>query len=66
MQIHCGTLLFVLCACLAGQPGAPVVRNLAVTITGEGEEQTIHIRNEYLSVIKTSLPNGINNLPCQS
>src|SRR5262250_587888 len=47
--MYCGTLLFVLCACLAAQPGPRVVRNLAVAVTGEGEEQTIHVRNEYSS-----------------
>src|SRR5215831_5250032 len=45
MPIRFGTLLFVLCTCLSAQP----VRNLAVTVTGEGEEQTIHVRNEYSS-----------------
>ena len=49
MHIHGGTLLFVLCACLAGQSVPREVRNLAVTLTGEAEEQTIHLRNEYSS-----------------
>jgi cytochrome c biogenesis protein CcmG/thiol:disulfide interchange protein DsbE len=37
------------CALLAGQPEPRVVRNLAVTVTGEGEEPTIQVRNEYSS-----------------
>jgi thiol-disulfide isomerase/thioredoxin len=49
MHIRVGTLVFVLCACLAGQAGPREVRNLAVTVSGEGEEQTIHVRNEYSS-----------------
>ncbi len=63
MRIHCGTLLFVLCACLAGQSGPREVRNLAVTVTGEAEEQTIHVRNEYSSpatawILQCETPQG--------
>lgn len=63
MPIRSGALVFVLCACLAGQPGPRVVRNLAVTVTGEGEEQTIHIRSEYSSpatawILQCETPQG--------
>src|SRR5215831_16362815 len=58
-----GTLLFVFCACLAGQPGARVTRNLAAAVTGEGENITIHLRNEYSSpatawILQCQTPQG--------
>jgi cytochrome c biogenesis protein CcmG/thiol:disulfide interchange protein DsbE len=49
MHIRFGTLLFVFCACLASQSNPPVMRNLAVTMAGVGEELTIHVHNEYSS-----------------
>jgi cytochrome c biogenesis protein CcmG/thiol:disulfide interchange protein DsbE len=63
MHIRCGTLLFVLCACLAGQSGPREVRNLAVSVTGEAEEQTVHVRNEYSSpatawILQCETPQG--------
>jgi peroxiredoxin len=63
MHVRRGALLFVLCVCLASQPASQVVRNLAVTITGEGEELTIHVRNEYSSpatawILQCETPQG--------
>jgi thiol-disulfide isomerase/thioredoxin len=49
MHMRCAAVMFVFCGCLAGQPGGRVIRNLAVTLTGEGADETIHIRNEYSS-----------------
>ena len=49
MHLRCGILLLAAGACLAGQTGAGVRRNLAVTLSGEGDDQTIHLRNEYSS-----------------
>ena len=45
MHIRVGTLVFVLCVCLAGQTVPSVMRNVAVTVNGEGEEPSIHVRN---------------------
>jgi peroxiredoxin len=61
--MRCGTLLLLFCACLAGQPAAPVIRDLAVTTTGEGEDKTIHIRNQYSSsatawILQCETPQG--------
>ena len=63
MPIRYGILPFVFCVCLAGQPGPGVVRNLAVTVTGEGDEPTIRIRNEYSApatawVLQCETPRG--------
>jgi cytochrome c biogenesis protein CcmG/thiol:disulfide interchange protein DsbE len=63
MHIRWGTPLFVFCACLLGQADPRVMRNLAVTVTGEGEDQTIHIRNEYSSpatawILQCETPQG--------
>jgi|SRR5579871_348410 len=63
MHMRCGTLLFVFCACLAAQPGARVTRNLAVTVNGKGEDETIRIRNEYSSpatawILQCETPQG--------
>ncbi len=63
MHIRVGTLVFVLCACLAGQAGPQVMRNVAVTVKGEGEEPTIHVRNEYSSpatawILQCETPQG--------
>jgi peroxiredoxin len=63
MHLRCGTVMFVFCVCLAGQPGGRVIRNLAVTLTGEGEDETIHIRNEYSSpatawILQCETPQG--------
>src|SRR5579872_4646772 len=63
MHMRHSTAMFVFCACLAGQPGGPAIRNLAVTITGEGGDQTIHIRNEYSSpatawILQCETPQG--------
>ncbi|HEY1492940.1 MAG TPA: TlpA disulfide reductase family protein [Candidatus Solibacter sp.] len=58
MHVRVGALGLVLCVCLAGQ-----MRNLAVTVNGEGEEQTIHVRNEYSSaatawILQCETPQG--------
>src|SRR5262252_3520045 len=63
MYIRFGALLFVLCGCLASQPLPRVMRNLGVAVTGEGEEQTIHVRNEYSSpatawILQCETPQG--------
>src|SRR5260370_36784551 len=63
MHMRYGTVMFVFCVCLAGQPGGRVIRNLAVTLTGEGEDQTIHIRDEYSSpatawILQCETPQG--------
>jgi cytochrome c biogenesis protein CcmG/thiol:disulfide interchange protein DsbE len=61
--MRCGTVMFAFCVCLAGQPGGRVIRNLAVTPTGEGADETIHIRNEYSSpatawILQCETPQG--------
>lgn len=63
MHMRCGTVMFVFCVGLAGQPGGRVVRNLAVTLTGEGEDESIHLRNEYSSpatawILQCETPQG--------
>ena len=63
MHVRCGALLLVFCGCLAGQPGDRVVRNLAITLTGEGADLTIHLRNEYFSpatawILQCETPEG--------
>jgi peroxiredoxin len=61
--MRCATVMFVFCVCLAGQPGGRVIRNLAVTPTGEGKDETIHLRNEYSSpatawILQCETPQG--------
>ena len=63
MHMRCGSLLLLFSACLAGQPDARVTRNLAVTLTGQGEDETIHLRNEYSSpatawILQCETPQG--------
>jgi hypothetical protein len=63
MYMRSGTLLFVFCACLSAQPSARVIRNLAVTLTGEGKDETIHLHNEYSSaatawILQCETPQG--------
>ena len=63
MHIRVGTLVFVLCVCLAGQTVPSVMRNVAVTVNGEGEEPSIHVRNEYSSpatawILQCETPQG--------
>jgi hypothetical protein len=55
--------MLLFCACLAGQPDGRVVRNLVVTPTGEGQDVTIRIRNEYSSpatawILQCETPQG--------
>ena len=63
MPIRQNILPFVFCICLAGQPAPGVVRNLAVTVSGEGDEPTIRIRNEYSApatawIVQCGAPQG--------
>ena len=62
MYTRCG-LLLIFSVCLSAQPPARVTRNLAVTVAGEGEDQTIHVRNEYSSpatawILQCETPQG--------
>jgi peroxiredoxin len=62
MYTRCGILL-IFSVCLSAQPPAGVSRNLAVTVSGEGEDKTIHIRNEYSSpatawILQCATPQG--------
>ena len=62
MNMRCA-VVFLFCGCLAGQPDDHVIRNLAVTFTGEGADETIHVRNEYSSpatawILQCETPKG--------
>jgi peroxiredoxin len=56
-------LLLFFCACLSGQPAAPVKRDLSLTRASDAGTVTIHLRNEYSSpatawIVQCETPQG--------
>jgi hypothetical protein len=63
MHLRRCALLLLFCACLSGQPAAPVKRELSLTRASDAGTVTIHLRNECSSpatgwIVQCETPQG--------